>query len=363
MLLDAGLAGTLVVLSLGGPRRWLVGLLLAPVCTVLAAPLLVVLPQGRAALAAQPWWWLGPAAAVLLAWWLTPRGPAPRRALRAAALLIAASVAVQSVLPSGTAMWPVISAAWTGAAVCVAAWRSTDTVYWPGRLLATGIVLGAGSAAGAALTDQHSRLLPAFLLLSAYLSAVGLARLIRWMRAGPPRDQAPPGVRSWPPVGGEVWNVLVPHEDGTAKDRPVLVWDYADTHADVLKITSQDKSHLPRHYLPLSRDEWRATLTKPSWLDLTAVPVPYTAFRSCRGAAPDAVNEYLFLQSDVVRDNRKGSGWGNRSRIERFRIACGVARHTPPTPLGGGGGEAVSVPRHRKPTGRSRRPAGRPRRR
>jgi hypothetical protein len=93
-------------------------------------------------------------------------------------------------------------------------------------------------------------------------------------------------VRERAPAAGEIWNAFVTFEDddSVGKDRPVLVLGGGDT-VSVLKITSQDKGHLPG-YLPLPRNRVRGVLVKDSWLELKPVQVPVDEFRSYRGACP-----------------------------------------------------------------------------
>lgn len=116
------------------------------------------------------------------------------------------------------------------------------------------------TAAGTA--QLTALLLHAVSAVAGYGLCVGLWRMVRWLRYGPPPAPAPTGVPGWPPLPGEVWNAFVTHEDGNGKDRPVLVWEPGDTHVDVLKITSTDNSHLPRRYLYLPWCDWHEVLAK-----------------------------------------------------------------------------------------------------
>ncbi|NYF57377.1 type II toxin-antitoxin system PemK/MazF family toxin [Micromonospora purpureochromogenes] len=104
-------------------------------------------------------------------------------------------------------------------------------------------------------------------------------------RGTPPRDRARPTAPPRPrtPTGtprpGEIWWADVPYHDGTgSKVRPCLVLRADDRGADVLKITSQDKSSRDDHVRIPTR-EWDPDADHDSWLDLAeSVHVPSSAF-------------------------------------------------------------------------------------
>ncbi|WNM40728.1 type II toxin-antitoxin system PemK/MazF family toxin [Micromonospora halotolerans] len=122
-------------------------------------------------------------------------------------------------------------------------------------------------------------------------------------RAGvPPRDTGPRGRTGAPPrprnAGrgpasaprpGEIWWADVPYADGTgSKVRPCLVLRLDGRDADVLKITSQDKSGRDDH-LPIPTRSWDPNADHDSFLDISEpIPVPLTAFADRAGACdPD----------------------------------------------------------------------------
>ncbi|MGC1215632.1 MAG: type II toxin-antitoxin system PemK/MazF family toxin, partial [Micromonospora sp.] len=89
----------------------------------------------------------------------------------------------------------------------------------------------------------------------------------------PGRTTAPPRPRgaerpTADPRPGEIWWADVPYADGTgSKVRPCLVVHADNRGADVLKITSQDKSGRDDHVRIPTRD-WDADADHDSWLDL-----------------------------------------------------------------------------------------------
>lgn len=106
-------------------------------------------------------------------------------------------------------------------------------------------------------------------------------------RAGPVPEPTP-GSRPRP---GQIWFAYVPFEEGReGKDRPCLVLRCGPRAAEVLKITSQDKSRFPRQYraLRLPGEDGRQ-----SWLQLEGPRrVGYDAFRRPVGVSPgDAWDE------------------------------------------------------------------------
>ncbi|MFE9957067.1 type II toxin-antitoxin system PemK/MazF family toxin [Micromonospora sp. NPDC005299] len=91
------------------------------------------------------------------------------------------------------------------------------------------------------------------------------------------------------PRPGEVWWADVPFADGTgSKVRPCLVLRIDGRDADVLKITSQDKSGRDDH-LPIPTRSWDPDADHDSFLDISEpIPVPLTAFEDRAGACdPD----------------------------------------------------------------------------
>ncbi|RZD63253.1 hypothetical protein C0Q59_12445 [Streptomyces albidoflavus] len=106
-------------------------------------------------------------------------------------------------------------------------------------------------------------------------------------RTGPVPEPAP-GSRPRP---GQIWFAYVPFEEGhDGKDRPCLVLRCGPRAAEVLKITSQDKSRFPRQYraLRLPGEDGRQ-----SWLQLEGPRrIGYDAFRRPVGVSPgDAWDE------------------------------------------------------------------------
>lgn len=172
-------------------------------------------------------------------------------------------------------------------------WRVLDTGYWPLLLIRDGIVLLviAGGAAGWQRRFDPRAVAPAELAVTLLIAMLALAgvgaavaggwRLRRWLRYGPPCSPQPPGVATWPPEPGQVWNVAIRHED-----RPVVVWERGAHHATVLPVTAVDPGARDRHLrLPLA--EWHRVLTGDAWLSLQLTPVPYADFRSVRGDCPE----------------------------------------------------------------------------
>ncbi|MET8907191.1 type II toxin-antitoxin system PemK/MazF family toxin [Micromonospora sp. NPDC004551] len=91
------------------------------------------------------------------------------------------------------------------------------------------------------------------------------------------------------PRPGEIWWADVPYADGTgSKVRPCLVLRVDGRDADVLKITSQDKSGRDDH-LPIPTRSWDPDADHDSFLDISEpIPVPLTAFADRAGACdPD----------------------------------------------------------------------------
>ncbi|WP_262281517.1 type II toxin-antitoxin system PemK/MazF family toxin [Micromonospora sp. MA102] len=91
------------------------------------------------------------------------------------------------------------------------------------------------------------------------------------------------------PRPGEIWWADVPYADGTgSKVRPCLVLRVGDRDADVLKITSQDKSGRDDH-LPIPTRSWDPDADHDSFLDISEpIALPRTAFENRAGACdPD----------------------------------------------------------------------------
>ncbi|WBB70540.1 type II toxin-antitoxin system PemK/MazF family toxin [Micromonospora sp. WMMD812] len=104
-------------------------------------------------------------------------------------------------------------------------------------------------------------------------------------RAGaPPRPRTDGRAAAGPPRPGEIWWADVPYADGSgSKVRPCLVLRADGRSADVLKITSQDKSDRDDHVRIPTRD-WDPDADHDSYLDLSdPIPVPRTAFRDHAG--------------------------------------------------------------------------------
>ncbi|SBT52938.1 type II toxin-antitoxin system PemK/MazF family toxin [Micromonospora auratinigra] len=100
----------------------------------------------------------------------------------------------------------------------------------------------------------------------------------------PPR---PRGAGSGPATGprpGEIWWADVPYADGTgSKVRPCLVLRADGREAEVLKITSQDKSDRDDHVRIPTRS-WDADADHDSWLDVSEpIPVPVADFADKAG--------------------------------------------------------------------------------
>ncbi|PSK62572.1 hypothetical protein B0E53_05521 [Micromonospora sp. MH33] len=87
-----------------------------------------------------------------------------------------------------------------------------------------------------------------------------------------------------PPRPGEIWWADVPYADGTgSKVRPCLVLRVDGRDADVLKITSQDKSDRDDH-VPIPTRNWDPTADHDSFLDISEpIPLPLAAFEDRAG--------------------------------------------------------------------------------
>lgn len=135
--------------------------------------------------------------------------------------------------------------------------------------------------------------------LAAGCALAATARLVPWLKTGPPARPVPPGVTSWPPAVGDVWMAELTHEDNTYKERPVIVLEHAPGFVRVLGITSVDKSNRSRGYMKLRLAEWKGVLTKDGWLNLEIAHIPYCDFLWRRGECPDRVWDVLCKKADV----------------------------------------------------------------
>ncbi|MGW4463156.1 type II toxin-antitoxin system PemK/MazF family toxin [Micromonospora sp. NBC_01796] len=120
-------------------------------------------------------------------------------------------------------------------------------------------------------------------------------------RSGPATKPAEPRVRPQP---GEIWWADVPFEDGTgSKVRPCLVLRGGRRGADVLKITSQDKSERDDH-VKIPTRSWDRTAARDSWLDLSdPITVSLTSFENRAGSC-DADLWHRVTQLHRVRRTR-----------------------------------------------------------
>lgn len=86
------------------------------------------------------------------------------------------------------------------------------------------------------------------------------------------------------PRPGEIWWADVPYADGTgSKVRPCLVLRVDGRDADVLKITSQDKSDRDDH-VPIPTRSWDPNADHDSFLDISdPIPLPVAAFEDRAG--------------------------------------------------------------------------------
>ncbi|MEU9515237.1 type II toxin-antitoxin system PemK/MazF family toxin [Micromonospora sp. NPDC048169] len=107
--------------------------------------------------------------------------------------------------------------------------------------------------------------------------------------AAPPRPRAAGRTDRDEPRPGEIWWADVPYADGTgSKVRPCLVLRVDGGDAEVLKITSQDKSDRDDH-LPIPTRDWDPDADHDSFLDVSEpIPVPLDAFADRAGTCdPD----------------------------------------------------------------------------
>lgn len=258
---------------------------------------------------------------------LKPRvGLLAARGLALPALVVAAeTAALDAGVPSLRVAGPLWIVSFAVTAAFLGCLRILDDGYFPLVLLwstAKRILLAAAAAywilnsGGTILpsprTAPAGEQLGALLLWSVAAMAggsglVALWRLVRWLRLGPPAGPPPPGVRHWPPRGGQVWTAECTHDDDTYKERPVVVLESTPRCVRVLGVTSQDKSGRTREYLRVRADGWQGALSKDGWLNLVVRDVPYSDFLWRRGACPDRVWNRLCDQ-DLVREPRPAGG-------------------------------------------------------
>ncbi|WP_221327333.1 hypothetical protein [Actinoplanes sp. L3-i22] len=285
------------------------------VATVLAWPFAVLMEGGGdPAEANWGYFWLlfTPVVAVAIAWWYRPAKlglrPAPLLG-RAAAVLAATALTVVAWHAAGMPWWSLPGLAGGNVLVavlaCVGAWAALDRLP-PAYLVG----LGVGTLAGAILlgvsfeaeglaavvtgstvgTGDGLRIGVALAIVELAAIAVLLVavwRLIDLWRTGTLGFATDRSRGHWPPKPGQIWFADVPFEEsaGESKDRPVLVLRSAGRQAEILKITSQDKSGHPEFYLFLPHAKWRRVLSKDSWLELRPQKLDYHRFRDQRGLA------------------------------------------------------------------------------
>ncbi|MET7602376.1 hypothetical protein ABZS96_07540 [Streptomyces avermitilis] len=305
-------------------------------CWLVPVPMALLLQDGRADLK-HSWWAVAmlmasPVVAFALVRMVAPQRLKRRRLLLAAraAALMAAVVAVEmAALDAGfpllSVVGPMVTVSFAATATVLGVLRFVDHGYFPLVLLRTAAkqALMAGGTGywmhrtGATLTpDPADSTTTAQVLallwwsvvaLSGGCALVAVARLVRWLRSGPPARPAPPGVAPWPPAVGDVWMAELTHDDNTYKERPVVVLEHTPGFARVLGITSVDKSDRRRGYLKLHMSEWKGVLTKDGWLNLEIAQVPYCDFLWRRGECPDPVWDALCTKA-AVRERPAGRG-------------------------------------------------------
>ncbi|MDO3682643.1 type II toxin-antitoxin system PemK/MazF family toxin [Micromonospora sp. C28ISP2-4] len=107
--------------------------------------------------------------------------------------------------------------------------------------------------------------------------------------ATPPRPRGAGRADRDEPWPGDIWWADVPYADGSgSKVRPCLVLRVDGRDAEVLKITSQDKSDRDDH-LPIPTRDWDPGADHDSYLDVSEpIPVPLSAFADRAGTCdPD----------------------------------------------------------------------------
>ncbi|GAB3871085.1 hypothetical protein ACFPIJ_57565 [Dactylosporangium cerinum] len=208
---------------------------------------------------------------------------------------------------------------WTGGAVtlgalvvCIAVWQFAAVDGVVHLFVRAGVVLAAVGLVGAWAAVNHvpvagdprtasTTTLAVMLLVLPLLALAGAVLTIAVLRRVRPATPDRPAAKTRAaakervPAAHEVWNAFVTYKDddkdeddedeGEGKDRPVLVLSADREAAEVLKITSQDKSRFDG-YLPLPLERCQGVLSKESWLELQPTRVPLEAFRSYRGLCP-----------------------------------------------------------------------------
>ncbi len=178
-----------------------------------------------------------------------------------------------------------------------------------GLVVATGFVDQASTVSAEVAADAAygSGLIGSTLVLAAVL----LRPLTMWARILLDRPEAPPGpapsrpapgqLRGPEPAAGHVWIAWMPFDDDTGgKMRPCLVVRTFAHHAQVLKITSQDKSARPE-YVRMPVSTWDPRAHHDSWMELYPLrDLPYTAFGKPAGVCPLDVWCVVARQYDVV---------------------------------------------------------------
>jgi hypothetical protein len=293
----------------------------APFAVIAGSPLVAapVLPL----LAQSPGWaWGGVVPAAVTAyllvrrisppWWKRQRG---RMAGRAVLLLFLVAGVESSTLdravPAREQATRILLVSLIVTAGCLACWRVVDTGYWPVLSIRDGTVVLVLAAAAVVLRGGEEPLLVgavAAVGASALLS--GLWRLPRWLRYGPPAWPGPPGLTTWPPEPGQVWNATVDRQD-----RAVVVWEVKPDCAYVLPVTP---SETPAGQLRLPLAEWHRVLSDDAWLSLQLTPVPYTGFRSVRGPCPERFWERVGRRT-LGAPRREPAALGRRLRAAANR--------------------------------------------
>ncbi|MGC4805231.1 type II toxin-antitoxin system PemK/MazF family toxin [Micromonospora sp. DT233] len=112
--------------------------------------------------------------------------------------------------------------------------------------------------------------------------------------AAPPRPRDGDRDTAGTPRPGEIWWADVPYADGSgSKVRPCLVLWADGRSAEVLKITSQDKSDRDDHVRIPTRD-WDPDAEHDSYLDISEpIPVAASAFREQAGTCPTQLWRHL----------------------------------------------------------------------
>ena len=269
----------------------------------------------------------------------TPRGNTPGLVLVRAGVLLAGCT-----LAKCGAFWlgfPVFDF-WVGGAVtlgaivvCAVAWQFADIDGRWHLFVRAGVILVAVGAVGAwAETNRvpvagdprtaSPTTVAIMLLVFPLLVLIGLLLAIgvfRWLGLGLRGLRGLRGLgedrADRRPAAREVWNafVMFDEDDGEGKDRPVLVVGADRQGADILKITSQDKSRFD-DYLSLPVDRSRGVLSKDSWVELRPTRVPLDLFRSYRGPCPPWV--WAAVGARGLAGSSPAIGSGPRSLFHRF---------------------------------------------